>query len=188
MTRNASRTEPPAIPVTVTFRHVPSSDALREYATAKVSKLARFLHNPLEAQVVLNAEKNRQLAEISLLADGLTVIGRFETADMQAAIDGALDKIDVQLRRSRERRRTRRGRERRRGASVLDRAADTGERPDAPRIVRRERAAAKPMTPEDAALELAASDRSFIVFRDQDTETLRVVYRLDDGNLGLIDT
>jgi len=83
--------------VSVTFRNMESKEAFREYAQEKISKLKKYLDTPLEANVVLTAEKHRQIAEVNLLANRLTLNAREETEDMFSALDGVVDKLERQL-------------------------------------------------------------------------------------------
>lgn len=88
--------------VKVTFRHIESTDALSEYAVDKVEKAAKFLYKEFTAEVILFTEKFWQCAEIVLTGDGHTFVGTARTEDMYAAIDGAMAKVNVQLRRSKD--------------------------------------------------------------------------------------
>ncbi len=85
--------------VAVTFRHMDATDALRNYAEEKVRHSERLARNPISAHVVLWVEKRRQLAEITLQADHETFVATEETDDLYAAIDGAIAKLDRQLRK-----------------------------------------------------------------------------------------
>ena len=87
--------------VSVTFRQLEPSEALKTYVTDRLKKFKRYLDGPLEAHVVLGLEKFRHLADITINSNGHMVKGREENADMYAAIDLVMDKIDMQLRKYR---------------------------------------------------------------------------------------
>jgi putative sigma-54 modulation protein len=84
----------------VTFKNLDSSDTLRSYVQEKL--------NPAEASVVLSVEKFRHMAEINIIGDRLTINGKEETIDMYSAIDMVLDKLEKQIKKSKEKIRERR--------------------------------------------------------------------------------
>ena len=84
--------------VAFTFRHLDSSDGIKNYATEKISKLQKYLRTPLDAEVVLSMAKHLQRVDISLLADGHRYASHDESEDMYASIDVATDKLARQIR------------------------------------------------------------------------------------------
>ncbi len=86
--------------ISVTFRQIEPSEALRNYVTERLKKFKRYLDGPVEAHVVLGLEKFRHLADVTIDSNGRMIKGREENSDMYAAIDLVMDKIDMQLRRS----------------------------------------------------------------------------------------
>ena len=86
--------------INVTFRHMETSEPVRNYVEEKLIKVKKYIDEPVEAQVVLSVEKKiRHKAEVSLGAKGITIKASEETSDMYAAVDGVLDKLDRQLKR-----------------------------------------------------------------------------------------
>lgn len=86
--------------VSVTFRHTDPTDALKQYAEAKIHRLGKYFSEPLEAHVVLAVDaKQRQVAEVELHAHGAVIHGKEEQADLYAAIDLVLDKIERQVKK-----------------------------------------------------------------------------------------
>ncbi len=85
--------------VAVTFRHMEATDALRNYAEEKVTHAERLIRNAIDAHVVLSVTKRRHLAEITMNADHDTFVATEETEDLYSAIDGAIAKIERQLRK-----------------------------------------------------------------------------------------
>jgi putative sigma-54 modulation protein len=81
-----------------------ATEALRSYAEEKIEKARKYLQRNFDAQVVLSVEKFHQIAEIIVTWDGNTVVGSARTEDMYAALDEAVDKIEEQIRRSKEKR------------------------------------------------------------------------------------
>ena len=86
--------------VTVTFKNLEHTDALKAYVKTKLDRFDRFFNNPAEAAVVLTVEKSRQIAEINVIGDRLTLNAKEETMDMHQAIDTACDKLDYQIKKN----------------------------------------------------------------------------------------
>ena len=92
-----------AIKVNVTFRNTEATDALRTYATEKLTHcLQKFIHRDTEAHVILKVEKNSQSAEISLHADGADFHGKETSEDLYASIDALVNSLTQQLRKHKE--------------------------------------------------------------------------------------
>ncbi|OGP46361.1 MAG: ribosomal subunit interface protein, partial [Deltaproteobacteria bacterium RBG_13_51_10] len=83
--------------ISVTFRNTESKEVLREYVQEKLSKLKKYMDSPLEANVVLTVEKHRHIAEITLVANRITINAQEETEDMFSAIDRVTDKLERQV-------------------------------------------------------------------------------------------
>ncbi len=88
--------------VAFTFRHMESSDALKEYAEEKIGKLQKLLRAPIEAEVVASLEKHLHCVDISVSAGGKRDQGREESDDMYASIDLDMDKIGRQVREDKD--------------------------------------------------------------------------------------
>ena len=89
--------------VKVTFRNLEASDAIRDYAVEKVEKAAKYLYREFNAQAILATEKFWQVAEIVVTGEGHTCVGSARREDMYSAIDAAMHKVEVQLRRYKDR-------------------------------------------------------------------------------------
>ena len=179
--------------VTVTFRHVRSSPPLRKYAGEKLERVAKHVRNPMEAHVILSVVKKDHVAEISLHAPGGTLFAEAKTGDLYSAIDLAIDKIDRQARKLSARRKEHQATK----ASIPDESSAIhlrvldAERTDArgaPEVIRSRRIPAKPMSVEDAVMQMDMSNKEFLVFRNSQDESLSVIYRRKDGNYGLIES
>ncbi|MCL6551797.1 MAG: ribosome-associated translation inhibitor RaiA [Firmicutes bacterium] len=186
------------VPVRVQGKHLEVTDALRQYVEQKVGRLARYLDHIQEAQVVLSTTRDRVAGrtmgvEITVWCDGLVLRAEEFSEDMYASIDLAAEKLERQIEKYRsrviEKRRLDAARRRRRAAQAVEvalRAPDVAEEAT-PGIVRVKRFPVKPMTEEEAVLQMELLGHAFFVFRDADTERLRVLYRRRDGNYGLIE-
>ena len=174
--------------IMVTFRHIEPTESLRLYAQEKLFKLRKYLDTPIEAHVVLEVEKFRHIADVTLNADGTRIKAAEETGDLYSAIDQVVDKIETQLKRHRSKIRERRPENAKSEATLSE---ETGEEivipvTEEPTIVV-EKLVSKPMDPEEAAMQLNMDKRDFLVFRNSRTKEMNVIYRRRDGNLGLIE-
>lgn len=174
--------------ITVTFRHIEPTESLRLYAQEKLSKLRKYLDTPIEAHIVLEVEKFRHIAEVTLNADGTRINAAEETGDLYSAIDQVLDKIETQLKRHRSKIRERRPENARSEAAASEEMIEERAVPltEEPAIVV-EKLVSKPMDPEEAAMQLNMATRDFLVFRNSRTKEMNVIYKRRDGNLGLIE-
>ena len=180
----------------MTGRQVEITPALREFAEEKLSKLERLLDGPLEIHVVLGIEKHRHSAEVQVKSKTAVFTGHMVTGDLYASIGEVADKLERQALKHKEKLHSHKHRKSPRDpevaatieANASGPAADAPAERPGPRIVRTKRSRLKPMSPEDAALELEASGEELLVFRDAETERVNVVYRQGDGNFGLVDT
>ncbi|MFQ5693066.1 MAG: ribosome hibernation-promoting factor, HPF/YfiA family [Nitrospinota bacterium] len=178
--------------VSITARHTQLTGAMKGRVEERVQKLERLMDPPLSASVVLSVEKYRHSAELTLQANGLTFHGADVTNDLYTAIDGAVDKVRRQIEKHKNRSMSARVRERKRLADAEASPTDEDEPPglarlgEAPPVVKTSRVPIKPMTVEEATLQLIAQGFRFFVFRNAVTEEVNVVYRLEDGQIGLV--
>ncbi len=174
--------------INVTFRHVDPSDALKQYAEDKISRIKKYIDEPIEAHVVLKVEKFRHTAEVTINANGLIINGTEQTEDMYSAIDMLADTIEGQVIKNKEKFRRRKGSAKEFGSrSEPAGARDLGDDEDR-RIIRTEQVYAKPMDIDEAVMQLNISNGEFIVFSNRNTNQVNVLYRRKDGHYGLIET
>lgn len=86
--------------IAFTFRNIDSSDSLKSYASAKLSKLQRYMRAPAEVEVVLSTERHLHHVEVVLRSDGHTYVATQQSEDMYASIDKVTDTVDQQIRRT----------------------------------------------------------------------------------------
>ncbi len=168
--------------------------ALRQYAEEKLGKLVRYFEQVQEAQVVLSVERHdrlgkAQVVEVTVWGDGIILRGEEASEDMYASIDLVVEKLRKQIEKYRSRviqkRRIDESRKRHRRAVSAEAALRAG--PSEPSVVRIKRFAMKPMTVEDAVIQMELLGHSFFVFRSAETEEVNVLYRRTDGQFGLIE-
>jgi len=166
------------------------SESLKAYAEDKVSKLNKYMDFPVEAHIVLAVEKFRHSADVTLSLNGTMIKGVEETEDMYSAIDQVMDKIEIQVKRYRSRIRDRRSESRRQEDTLpLEETEEAvpGLTLEGARSIEVEKMIAKPMDPEEAAMQLSMSQQEFFVFRNGGSGEINVIYKRKDGNLGLIE-
>jgi putative sigma-54 modulation protein len=167
--------------ISVTFRQIEPSEALKTYVTDRLKKFKRYVEGPLEAHVVLGLEKFRHLADITINSNGRMVKGREENADMYAAIDLVVDKIDMQLRKHRAKLREVKAD---RGRPPVVAPEEPEETPALPPI-RRFRVEVPPLELADAVELLHTESDELVVFTNVNTGAFSILYRRSDGGLAL---
>lgn len=168
--------------------------ALRDYAQEKLGRITRYFDQIQEAQVALSVERRgnlgrAQVVEVTVRGDGVLLRGEEASADMYASIDLVIEKLKKQIEKYRsrliDRRRLAESRKKAQALASADRALRAG--PQESQIVRVKRFAMKPMTAEDAALQMELLGHAFFVFRNAGTMEVNVVYRRMDDTYGVIE-
>lgn len=173
--------------ISVTFRNAEGENWQKEYVEERLKKLKKYIDNPVDARVILSVEKFRNTAEINLMANGLNVNGKEEEKDMHLAIDNAIEKIERQLKKRKEKVRGFKTNPSRNGESGEESAAEEGdESPDA-KVVETRKVVLKPMSIDDAVLEMETTKNRFVIYRDSSTENVNVIYRREDGKFALME-
>ena len=158
------------------------------YAEKKVMKLARFFEEDAEALIVFSVEKNQNKVELTVHGAGTWFRASESTSDMFASIDAAVGTIEGQIRKNK----TRLARRLRQVAFSRTVQEETSFVPDAAEddlsITKVKSFYFKPMTREEAVLQMNLLEHNFFAFRDEDNGgCFAVVYRRNDGGYGLID-
>lgn len=173
----------------VTFRKMDSSDSLKAYAAEKVERLKKYFDIPTDVNVILSKEKYRYIADIKVMARGMMLRGEDNSEDMYQSIDVAINKIERQARRYKEKIHSyepvRLGEE----IMVHHKVVDQEGLDDAegPRIIQSSEFQAKPMSVDEAVMQMDLINNDFLVFTNAQTRDINVVYRRQDGNFGLIE-
>ena len=172
-----------------TGRHYHVSDRVREYSEHKLDRLARFLDEPVEIHAILENEKRRQIAELHVTHRHGVLQATEESEHMRDAILACVEKIEKQARRAGKKFMDRRRRAQREDGhhwpvDVIEASSISGG--SQPRVIKTSQLPIKPMTIDEAALELEQSKNEFFVFRDSGTDRVSVIYRRRDANYGLI--
>ena len=169
-------------------RNVEVSDSIRQYAQQKLGKLERQLDDPTRVELELAVERNpsisaNHVAEATIWTKGPILRAREASVDHKASIDQLVEKLERQVKRYREKRRSRRG------AGPPEEAVPENAIPleGEPRIVKSKQFAVKPMSPEEAVLQLELVGHDFFVFQNAETMDVNVIYRRRDGAFGHIE-
>ena len=157
----------------------------RDYAAKKLGKLDRYFHAAHKVEMVHREGKLDHRIEITVFADGFTLRGEEKDETVQAAIDKVADKMENRLRRLKSRIIKS---HRHKGRPLPDGlAADEAETEGAePKIVEHKRVLLKPMSLEEAGLQMDMLGHPFFMFKNSSTNQTEVLYRRVDGNYGLI--
>ncbi|MEG0371889.1 MAG: ribosome-associated translation inhibitor RaiA [Clostridium sp.] len=165
-------------------RNIEVTEALKDSIEKKIGRLQKYFNNDSEAKVTLSVEKNRQIIEVTIPANGVILRGEETREDMYTAIDIVVDKIERQIIKHKSK-------IERRGdyTQSLRFAAIPSEVDieDESQIVKTKKFALKPMDAEEAVLQMDLLGHNFFVFRNGDSEEVNVVYKRKDGNYGLIE-
>jgi putative sigma-54 modulation protein len=184
--------------VTIQCRNTEVPEPVRTAAREKVTRVSRRLEGWDHAEIHFFEERNprivdREVCEVTLRGHGHVVRAKAAASDTLAAVDRVVEKLEHQVARLKTRL-IRRSHPRRSAvhadghgpAGIAEPEADEDE-DEGPRFVKTKHFSIKPMTPEEAALQMDLLGHSFYFFTNADTGLATVVYKRDDGNLGLID-
>jgi putative sigma-54 modulation protein len=177
--------------VNITFRHLDPTEALKAHVRTRVEHVQRYIDRPSEAHAVLHVENLHHHAEITVKAGRFLLRGTAKSEDMYASIDAASEKIERQLKKHKEKLHNHKANGTSEPGTVEVRhdVLDILEHPERPshRVVKSRKFEAKPMTLDEAILQLDLLDAHFYVFQNAQDRAINVVYRREDGNVGLIE-
>ena len=172
-------------------RKVPVTDALKSYTEKRLQKLDRHFDYIRSIDITFDTEGNFYLTKVSVDADGIIVRGEERNIDLYASVDGVVDDLVRQLKRFKERM------SRKRQASIetasfpgdeeTEEELEDKETPVVGKIVNTNRFAVKPMSDEEAAMQLELLGYNFFVYLNAEKEQVHVIYKRHDGNYGLVE-
>ncbi len=201
--------------LSITFRHMDASEAVKDYAREKVERIRKYFPDPIKGHVVFSCDRGyTHVADVQItLHNGIVIKGVESTEDVYSSIDLVMAKIERQVRRYKERIRDHKPsagplRMMRHRVVAIDEmleeknaaahAAHNGAahkapaaappKAPAPRVIKEEKFVARPMTVEEAIMHMNLAHESFLCFNNASTHEVNVVYRRDDDSYGLIET
>jgi len=178
--------------VVVRGRDIDLTAALKNHVTRKVRKLDRFLSGAGQAQVRLAVERGRHIAEVTIPVGGFILRGEVRGDDMYASIDQAVQKLERQAKRLNERLHRHVGSAETAAAGDGTVAQDPAQPEDDLQaeegtLVRMKTFPRKPMSTDEAILQMNLVSHDFFAFTNAETNLINVVYRRADGNYGLLE-
>ncbi len=167
--------------IIVNGRHLEVTPALKSYAEERLRKFDRYLSQITEAIVTLTVEKYRHKAEVLIKANGVLIQAEGVTSEIYSSIDEVVEKLEKQVKKYKEKLVAHR-----KGEGKIAAPAAAPER-EMGKIIKRKRFDMKPMSPDEAAMQMELLAKDFFVFSNQATGEINVIYKRNDGNFGLIE-
>lgn len=167
----------------MTGRNIEVTNAMREYAEKKLSRIEKFFNEDTEANVTFSVEKKRHILGVTIFFDGYTYRAEATNDDLYVSIDKGIDLLEGQIRKVKTKKER----------MIKDDALDSkySHLEDAVltqgEVTKVKTFDTKPMTVEDVILELKDSDKNFYVFNNSDTQETNVLFKLKDGNYGILE-
>ncbi len=183
--------------LSITGRHMEMTDALKAYIENHVKKIKSHFDKVIDIKVVLDVEKHRHIAEVNLHANGVRIHSKESSADMYASVDAVMLKLEKQVRKYKDRINRHQQRPERPDLSynhaIIGFQSGNGDeetevsKEKAHHVVLREKLPMKPMTVEEAVMQLELVEDIFVVFSNAETSQINVLYARDDNTYGLIE-
>ncbi|NSW91056.1 MAG: ribosome-associated translation inhibitor RaiA [Firmicutes bacterium] len=171
----------------VSGKNIEITEALRNRAIKKLGKLEKFFNPDTDVYVTMSIEKNRHIVEVTIPFNGVVLRAEESSDDMYGTIDMVIDILEGQIRRYK----TRLKKKLYDGAIKTEYFDQTNKQDEEEeqefKVVRTKKFAIKPMTVEEAILQMNLLGHQFFVFTNAETEETNVVYKRKDGNYGLIE-
>ena len=190
--------------IQVTGRHVEITDSMKDYALQKISKLERFLNRIMDVYVIMDIQKIEHRVEIQIRIGNTKISSKASTHDMYVSIDQAVAKLEAQILRYKSKLQDHHAK----GHAVLNMAVNvlSAEERDVAldfddefsegsevirfkphRVVKKETRPLKTLTYEESIMKMELSGDAFMVFKNEEDQKLKVIYRRSDGNYGIIE-
>lgn len=174
--------------IQITAKNIDLTDAIRSYVNKKIGKVKKYFDQVIEVHVVLEVQKNLHTAEVLVNAKGVFLKGLEKSEDLYASIDLAVDKIERQLVKYKEKIQSKKLMNKDFEEPFRLNVIETGSLDtDNPVTVISKQIPVKPMDVEEAVMQMDLLNKNFFVFRNADSSEVNVVYKRDDGNIGLIE-
>lgn len=160
--------------------------SLKSYIEDKIGRLDKYFENPdnIEANVLIKVSGINQVVEVTINTHGLILRGEESNKDLYASIDFVTDKIERQIRKNKTKIHKKVSKDTIRDFKVIE-SDVTEEKKD---VVKRKIVDMKPMSEEEASLQMDLIDHDFFVYKDADTGSINIIYKRKDGNYGVLET
>lgn len=168
--------------LSITGRHIEIADSMKDYLKKRLTKLKKYFNKKeVNIHIVFMPEKERQKIEVALNYNGVILHGQETTGDMHTSIDQVVEKLERQLKKYKDK-----IQKKPRGLSKKLEEMTTSQTEEV-KTIKRKKLSLKPITLEEAIIQLEQTYLDFLVFTDVHTNTINVLYRCKDGNYGLIE-
>ncbi len=165
--------------IIINCRHMEVTKNLKDYAEEKIGRFQKYLTKITEATVTLSVEKFRHKAEVHLKANGSLIQAESITGEMYSSIDDVVEKLARQVKKHKDKIVSHRKK---------SKSSDIPEPSEiTPAIIKNKSYDIKPMSVEEAAMQMDLLDRAFFVFTNASSDNINVLYKRNDGNFGLIE-
>lgn len=171
----------------ISGKNIDVTDALKEKIMKKLGKLDKFFYPGTEVQVTLSVEKNNHIVEITIPFNGIIIRAEEINDDMYTSIDKVVDVLERQILKNKTRLSKKAYGNVIKSEGIEDNDVNGYVEDEEYKIVRTKKFAIKPMTVEEAILQMNMLGHEFFMFANSDTNQTNVVYRRKDGNYGLIE-
>lgn len=169
-----------------TGKNMEITDALRDVTEKKLGKLDKYFQKDIEGNVTFSSEKNRKIIEVTINLPGTIIRAEESTDDMYVSIDRAVDVLERQIRKHKTKLQKRyQNNETIRFENVVPLPVEDDF--EKPRLVKKKKFGLKPMSSEEAILQMELLRHNFFVFLDAEKEGVSIVYKRKDGHYGLIE-
>lgn len=164
-------------------KNIELTDSLKDMAEKKLSKLEKFFSEEIEARVVFSVIKDSQTVEVTVFLPDTIIRAEETTDDMYTSIDRAVDALERQIRKHKTRLKNRY----QNNDTIRFDLIDDKQEDEKTNIVKRKKFQLNPMNEEEAILQMELLNHKFFIFLDADLETIKVLYKRNDGNYGIIE-
>lgn len=172
-------------------KHIDVTDSIEGYIRKKMGKLEKYFDQIIEATATVSKEKNRQIFEVTLQAKRAIIRAEEENENIYTSIDKVVEKLERQIIKYKEKLYDKsfseHNRTREMNVPDLDVSGTAVSMNGDNRIVKTKKFAIKPMSPEEASLQMELLGHNFYVFNNEITDQINVIYKRKDGNFGLIE-
>lgn len=172
--------------VSVIAKNTTVTPALKDIVEKKLSKVDRYFNPEVEAKATLSVQKSKQKVEITIPFNGIILRAEEATDDMYKSIDLVVTKLERRIRRQKTKL-SRRNNESLRFQAVDEVAVEDEIIEENGKVVRTKKFGIKPMSVEEAILQMELVGHNFFVFQDSDENKIAVVYKRKDGDYGLLE-
>jgi putative sigma-54 modulation protein len=167
-----------------TARQTPLTPEVKQLCEKRLKSLEKLMRGVIEVDLIFSAPRNRQIVEINVKAKGAGMVVREEGLELVRVLARAFDNLEKKLKKDKEKFREKK---RRKGREIMPEMTAPLAPEASRRIIRSQEVSPKPMTADEAALQLDQTKKDILVFRTFGSERWAVLYRRKDGHYGLVE-